>query len=397
MTMIKTVIRAAVAALATAPAAWAQSAAPVEIRAAVLRVDSPKPAPISRLDLPPADLGLAGATLATADNATTGRFMGQNFTTLEAKATPETAEAEMRKLLDAGIAFIVVLADAPTTVKLADQAGASALVFNAGATDDSLRGADCRANLLHTAPSDAMLADALAQFLVFKRWDDWLLVAGSHPEDKALAEAYRRAAKKFGARVVEERTFEDTGGARRTDSGHAQVQAQLPVFMQNAKAHEIVVTADRADVFASWLPYHTWDPRLVAGSAGLRPVSWHPAHEAWGATQWQTRFERQAGRNGRPEDYQAWAALRAVGEAASRTKSGDFATLAAYIRGPEFQLAAFKGQGLSFRSWDGQLRQPILLASGPVTASVSPQEQFLHQSSQLDTLGFDQPETACKL
>lgn len=397
MTMIKTVIRAAVAALATAPAAWAQSAAPVEIRAAVLRVDSPKPAPISRLDLPPADLGLAGATLATADNATTGRFMGQNFTTLEAKATPETAEAEMRKLLDAGIAFIVVLADAPTTVKLADQAGASALVFNAGATDDSLRGADCRANLLHTAPSDAMLADALAQFLVFKRWDDWLLVAGSHPEDKALAEAYRRAAKKFGARVVEERTFEDTGGARRTDSGHAQVQAQLPVFMQKAKAHEIVVTADRADVFASWLPYHTWDPRLVAGSAGLRPVSWHPAHEAWGATQWQTRFERQAGRNGRPEDYQAWAALRAVGEAASRTKSGDFATLAAYIRGPEFQLAAFKGQGLSFRSWDGQLRQPILLASGPVTASVSPQEQFLHQSSQLDTLGFDQPETACKL
>lgn len=397
MTMIKTVIRAAVAALATAPAAWAQSAAPVEIRAAVLRVDSPKPAPISRLDLPPADLGLAGATLATADNATTGRFMGQNFTTLEAKATPETAEAEMRKILDAGIAFIVVLADAPTTVKLADQAGASALVFNAGATDDSLRGADCRANLLHTAPSDAMLADALAQFLVFKRWDDWLLVAGSHPEDKALAEAYRRAAKKFGARVVEERTFEDTGGARRTDSGHAQVQAQLPVFMQKAKAHEIVVTADRADVFASWLPYHTWDPRLVAGSAGLRPVSWHPAHEAWGATQWQTRFERQAGRNGRPEDYQAWAALRAVGEAASRTKSGDFATLAAYIRGPEFQLAAFKGQGLSFRSWDGQLRQPILLASGPVTASVSPQEQFLHQSSQLDTLGFDQPETACKL
>ncbi len=397
MTMIRTVIYAAVAALSTAPAAWAQSAAPVEIRAAVLRVDSPKPAPISRLDLPPADLGLAGATLATADNATTGRFMGQNFTTLEAKATPETAEAEMRKLLDAGIAFIVVLADAPTTVKLADQAGASALVFNAGATDDSLRGADCRANLLHTAPSDAMLADALAQFLVFKRWDDWLLVAGSHPEDKALAEAYRRAAKKFGARVVEERIFEDTGGARRTDSGHAQVQAQLPVFMQNAKAHEIVVTADRADVFASWLPYHTWDPRLIAGSAGLRPVSWHPAHEAWGATQWQTRFERQAGRNGRPEDYQAWAALRAVGEAASRTKSGDFATLAAYIRGPEFQLAAFKGQGLSFRSWDGQLRQPILLASGPVTASVSPQEQFLHQSSQLDTLGFDQPETACKL
>ncbi|MDD2867283.1 ABC transporter substrate-binding protein [Neomegalonema sp.] len=386
--------------LALAPASTASAQAPapepVEIRAAVLRVDSPGPAPISRLDLPPADLGLAGAKLATADNATTGRFMGQSFALTEAVASPETVEAEMAKLLEAGIPFIVVLADAETTAKLADQAGEAALIFNAGATDDSLRAGLCRANLLHTAPSDAMLADALAQFLIWKRWDDWLLVSGSHPEDKALAEAYRRAAKKFGARIVEERTFEDAGGARRTDSGHAQIQAQLPVFMQGAKAHEVVVAADRADVFASWLPYHTWEPRLVTGSAGLRPVSWHPAHEAWGATQWQTRFERQSARPARPEDYQAWAALRAVGEAASRTKSGDFATLSAYVRGDQLQLAAFKGQALSFRPWDGQLRQPILLASGPVTASVSPQEQFLHQVSQLDSLGIDRPETACK-
>lgn len=388
---------AVLAALSASAQAWAQAAEPIEIKAAVLRVDKPGPAPISRLDLPPADLGLAGAKLATADNATTGRFMGQSFVTAEATATPETAEAEMAKILEAGIPFVVVLADAETTAKLADQAGDKALVFNARATDDSLRAELCRSNLLHTAPSDAMLADALAQFLVWKRWDEWLLVSGSHPEDKALAAAYKRAATKFGARIVEERVFEDAGGARRTDSGHAQVQAQLPVFMQNAKAHEVVIAADRADVFASWLPYHTWDPRLVAGSAGLRPVSWHPAHEAWGATQWQTRFERQSARPARPEDYQAWAALRAVGEAASRTKSGDFATLAAYIRGDAFQLAAFKGQGLNFRGWDGQLRQPILLASGPVTASVSPQEAFLHQVSQLDTLGIDQPETACKL
>ena len=40
--------------------------------------------------------------------------------------------------------------------------------------------------------------------------------------------------------------------------------------------------------------------------------------------------------------------------------------------------------------------QPILLTTGDVTASVSPQDQYLHQSSALDTLGVDRPETECK-
>lgn len=369
--------------------------ADVEYRAAVLRVDTPGPMPISRMDLAPDDLGFAGAELGTADNATTGGFMGQTFTTDIVVATPETVETEMQKLLDAGVTYVVTLADAGTTVRLADLAGDRALLFNAMASDDSLRGGDCRANLLHTAPSDAMLADALAQYLVWKKWTDWYLIEGSHPEDQALAAAYRRAAEKFGATIVEQRVYEDTGGARRTDSGHVQVQAQMPVFTQRAAAHDVVVAADHAGVFAAWLPYHTWDARPVAGAAGLIPESWHPAHEAWGATQWQTRFEKQAGRYARDEDYQVWMALRTIGEAATRTNGGDFTTIRDYILSPDFNLAAFKGQALGFREWDGQLRQPILLTAGNVVASVSPQDEFLHQVSQMDTLGVDRPETEC--
>lgn len=370
--------------------------ADVEYRAAVLRLDAPGPLPISRLDLAPDDLGFAGAALATADNATTGGFMGHSFTTETIAATPETIQPEMQRLLDEGVNWFVVMADAETTVKLADMAGDRALVLNATAPDDSLRGADCRANMLHVAPSDAMLADALAQYLVWKRWSDWLLIGGSHPEDQALAQAYRRAAGKFGARIVEERVYEDTGGARRTDSGHVQVQAQMPVFTQRAPAHHLIVAADHAGIFADWLPFHTWDARPVAGSAGLVPTAWHPAHEAWGAMQWQSRFEKQANRPARPEDFQVWTALRVIGEAATRTNGGDFDALRDYILSDQFDLAAFKGQKLTFRDWDGQLRQPILLAADRVVASVSPQEEFLHQVSQLDTLGIDRPETECK-
>ncbi|MBB1497917.1 ABC transporter substrate-binding protein [Paracoccus sp. MC1862] len=378
--------------------ALAQAPAQAEsqlIRAAVLRVDTPDLPPISRLELPPEDIGFAGARLAIEDNDTTGRFMGQDFDAVEVAATPETAGEELDRLLGEGIQFVVLLADDETTVALADQAGDRALVFNAAARGDALRGEQCRANLIHTAPSHAMLADGLAQFLMWKRWPRWFIVHGSHPEDLALAEAYRRAATKFGAQIVEEREFTDTGGARSTDSGHVQVQAQLPVFTQRAPDHDIMITADENGVFAGYMPYHTWDARLVAGSAGLVPRSWHPALEAWGATQFQNRFERLVNRPMREEDYQTWIALRMVGEAATRTQSADPAALRDYILSPDFQIAGFKGQKLTVRDWDHQLRQPILLTTGLLTASVSPQDEYLHQTSPLDTLGIDRPETAC--
>jgi len=96
-------------------------------------------------------------------------------------------------------------------------------------------------------------------------------------------------------------------------------------------------------------------------------------------------------------DMQAWTGIRMVGEAVGRTQSTDAAKAFAYIKGPEFALAAFKGRKLTVRDWDLQLRQPILLGDGRVVVSVSPQEGFLHQYSELDTLGFDRPETQCHL
>lgn len=367
------------------------------IAAAVLRIDiHPRPLPISRLDLPPDDLGFAGGRLATADNNTTGSFMGQHFATAEVAAPPEEALQALGTLIADGARFVVTMADADTTLALADAAGEDVLILNATAPDDRLRGVDCRANLLHLAPSRAMLTDALAQFLMTKRWDDWFLIEGSHPADTELAESYKRAATKFGARIVEDRVFEDTGGARRTDSGYIQIQSQIPVFTQRAPEHDVVLAADESDVFASHLPYHTWDPRPVVGSAGLTPTTWHPASEAWGGTQLQTRFEALAQRYMRPEDYNVWMALRAIGEAATRTASTDPAVLRDYVLGPDFTLAVFKGQPVTFRDWNGQLRQPILLAADNVVVSASPQDEYVHQFSPLDTLGIDRPESECR-
>ena len=261
-------------------------AAAQDIRAAVIRVDYPSLLPLSRLDLPAGDRGIAGARLATDDNRTTGQFMGQSYDTREMSVPPEEALAAFRSLMDEGLRLVVIIAE-----------------------------------------SEDLLA--------------------------------------------------------------------MAVFTQDAAKHDVVVAADASDVFAEYLPYHVWEAAPVAGSAGLRPLTWAPTHESWGATQMQTRFEELAGRTMTDLDYQTWLSLRVLGEAVTRTGSADPATLRDYILSEDFELAAFKGVPITVRPWNGQLRQPILLSNGRMTVSVSPQEGFLHEVSPLDTLGLDRPESEC--
>lgn len=369
-----------------------------DIRIGYLRLPETKAA-ISLLDLPPANDGVAGAALAIEDNNTTGRFLDQRYVLEDAKLTAaEDAEAALLALADKGTSLVIADVPADALLKVADAARArGVLVFNVGATDDRLREEDCRANVIHVAPTRSMLADGLAQYLVWKKWRRWLLVSGSHANDKLFADALRRAASRFGAKIVQERTFKDTGGARRTDSGVTQIQRQIPVFTQSAPDYDVLVAADESEVFASYLPYRTWDARPVAGSAGLVPKSWDAAHDQWGANQLQNRFVAMFSRRMTALDGQAWAAARMIGEAVSRTRSRDSKAVLDFLKGPDFALAAFKGQRLTLRDWNLQLRQPILLSDGRTIVSVSPQEGFLHQFSELDTLGYDRPETKCKL
>jgi len=358
-----------------------------------------EPLPISLLDLPPADLGVAGAKLAVADNNTTGRFMNQQFILEEVdEHDPAKLVEDIIKKVDAGAHFILADMAPATLLKLADAVhGKDALIINYGAPDDRLREEDCRPNVLHSAPSRSMLADALAQYLVWKKWNRWLLVLGPRDEDKLFADAVRRSAKRFGGKIVEERPFiYETGASRRSDGGYEQIQQQIPTFTQSAPQYDVLIVADEGNIFGDYFPYRTWDARPVAGTAGLVAASWHPAIELWGGTQFQNRFKRLSDRYLRPEDYNAWLAARMIGEAASRTKSNNFKDIATYLKSPQFEVAGFKGVGLSVRDWNGQVRQPIPVTTPKLLVTVSPQPGFLHQTSELDTLGVDKPETKCK-
>jgi ABC transporter substrate binding protein (PQQ-dependent alcohol dehydrogenase system) len=375
---------------------WADQ--PLEIKIGYLH-QPPSRIRISLIDVPAANDGLAGAQLGLEDDNATGRFLNQHYTLLD-KAVGESDDpvAAMNALADQGVSFMVASLDADRLLKTADAAKARGVtLINAFAIDERLREQDCRANVIHVAPTRSMLADGLAQYLIWKKWRKWLLITGSHDNDKLFADALRHAATRFGAKIVEERVFKDNGGARRTDSGVAEIQTQMPVVTQGAADHDVLVAADESEVFAGYLPYRTWDPRPVAGSAGLVPTTWDAAFDQWGAVQLQNRFTKTFQRAMTAHDMQVWTAMRVVGEAAARSNSADAAKMLAYIKSPDFSVAAFKGQKLTLRDWNLQLRQPILLFDGRNTVSVSPQDGFLHQVSTLDTLGLDRPETRCTL
>lgn len=351
--------------------------------------------PLSLLDTPVEDNGIPGSVLGLRDTQTTGSFLNQYYN-MEHVIVDETVDlaATYRDLIAKGNKLFIADLNAQDiqTIAVIEK---DVLIFSIRAKDDILRNEACHPNVLQIPPSRAMLADALAQYLVWKRWTRLVLVTGRHAGDRAYATALKRAAKRFGLRIIEEKNWTSIPGARRTDSGHHSLQQEVPVFTQ-FKDHDLLLVADERDEFGEYLPYRTTRARPVAGTQGLKPTSWHRSQEQWGATQIQRRFSRLAGRTMTERDYAAWAAVRSLGEAVTNTGSNEPGILREYLLSKKFKLAGFKGVPLTFRDWNGQLRQPILVVAPKMLVTVSPQKGFLHEHSELDTLGYDKPESTCQ-
>lgn len=354
--------------------------------------------PLSVLDPVLDDEGLQGARLGISDNNATAQFLEQEFVLHETIMTPDGDVGEaLEGLIDRGAEWIVsgLPAEALGGV-MAHPALGDRVVFNARVPDDVLRGEACHPNLFHTTPSRRMRADALAQFLGYKRWNRWALVYGNTEEDRLLAEALRAAAERFGHRVVGEAMWPHDPMSRRAEGGFHAIQREIPVFVQDLPEHDVLVIADETDYFGEYFPYQTWLPRPVVGTQGLIATAWHRAHESWGAVQLQRRFEEHADRWMTPRDFGAWLAVRSLGEAAARTGTVDREALIGYMLGEEFELAGYLGLPVSYRPWNRQLRQPILITGPRMVASVSPQEAYLHPRTPLDSLGADEGESACR-
>lgn len=337
------------------------------------------------------DAGQRGADLAIQDSNTTGRFLKQSFHLKTSLAdSSETLISEAKSHYADGIRLFVVDMSADALKATALALGNDVLIFNARAQDNELRTSTCLNNVLHTIPSRAMLADALGQWLKARRLTKWLLISGKTAEDQAYAASMKRAAQRFGHKIVAEKEWDFDTDLRRL------AQKEMPLFTQTSE-YDVVVVADERGDFGEYVLYNTWYPRPVVGTQGLTPVAWHRVIEQWGAAQLQSRFDKLTGRWMNSHDYASWLAVRSIAEAVTRTHSTEVTDLKDYIASDKFELAGFKGRKLNFRAWNGQLRQPIPLVHPRSLVSQSPQEGFLHPVSELDTLGFDRPESKCRL
>ena len=259
-------------------------------------------------------------------------------------------------------------------------------VLNVGAADNSLREKDCRARLLHLLPSERMRADAIGQTLAAARWSQVLLLTGPMPEDAPRAETAVAAIKRYGLKLVGEKPFKLSADPRERDLGNLR--------LLTTGTYDAIWVIDSDGEFARSLPYRSVLPRPVVGDAGLVGVAWHPQYERFGAPQVSRRFARVANRPMSAHDWAAWLAGKALAAAAVAAPKGPPAAFAKALEAVE--LDGSKGVPMNFRSWDGQLRQPLLLTDGQGVVAKAPVDGLLHPRNVLDTLGADQPEKLCK-
>ena len=263
------------------------------------------------------------------------------------------------------------------------------ILFNVASGSDALRGAQCEANLLHTYPSQSMQFDALVQYLAARSWNQALLLVGPRPEDLALQAAFARSAKRYGLKVNKTLTFKLSGDPRERDLANVRL-------LTGERGHDVVVVLDSDGEFARGVPYNTQWPRPVVGSSGLVPMAWHPQWELNGGPQVSRRFQRLAQRPMEAQDWAAWVAVKALVSVLSEQPKAGVPEQLKALRSGQLYVDGFKGQRLSFRPWDGQLRQPVFLGSADGVASVAPFDGVMHPVDVLDTLGFDEKESLCR-
>lgn len=300
-------------------------------------------------------------------------------------ADAAAARAAAQKAEKAGAAVLLTDLDAAATLAVAD--AVQRPVLNLGAADDRLREADCRPRLLHLAPSERMRADALAQTLSTRKWPQVLLLTGPTPLDAERAAVAQAAIKRYGLKLVGAKPFKLSADPRERNLAN-------PLLLTGGASYDAVWVVDSDGEFARSLPYRTALPRPVVGDAGLVAVAWHAQFERFGAPQVSRRFMKAAGRPMTAADWSSWMAGKALVAAATAAPKGPLANFEKTLL--QGSVDGSKGVVMSFRPWDGQLRQPLLLTDGQGVISTAPVEGVLHPKNALDTLGADAPEKLCK-
>ena len=332
-----------------------------------------------------------GAEVALRESRFVGASVGVKFELTHKQATnTDELKSTLDTLVKQGVNFVLLDLPADEIAVLSRYASKyDVLLFNVSAADNSLREKQCSSNLLNVNASQTMLADALAQYMIFKKWREVLLLVGEDKNDLQSQKVFQHSAKKFGIKIIDEKSYILGLNPRERKKNNISL-------LTSGSDYDAVWVIDSTGEFARNVPYQLQKPRLVVGDAGLVPVGWHWAWERHGAPQLNKRFEKRSGRQMTDSDWSAWMSIKIIAEAVLRTKSTELAKLEPYIKGSEIILDGFKGARLSFRQWNNQLRQPMFLTTDNWVVARAPLDGFLHQVNNLDTIGIEKQQSQCK-
>ena len=334
---------------------------------------------------------IAGAELGLKDIKPFQRMSKVKFNLVKKriKNNEDSAEVIYKHILENNIKFILLDFPASELLKITNKIiELNITSINVSSKNNELRSSKCNKNLFHTIPSERMLSDSLAQYLSEKKWRKILVLTGPLEIDKLKSNSFIESAKQFGLKIIDNRNFVLGNDPR------AREQNDLDFLTGSAK-YDAVYIADTLKEFSYRVPFATHNPAIVIGSSGLIPRAWHWSYLRHGAPQVHGRFERMHKRRMTEEDWAAWVAMRAIAEAIVRFKDNENFSFNDTFINKEFKLDGSKGPVLNFRSWNRQLRQPIMLSTENWVTSIAPLSSFIHRENNLDTIGMDNKTSKC--
>ena len=271
------------------------------------------------------------------------------------------------------------------------------LLINARSNDNDFRKDLCKENFFHVIPSNKMYTDAIAQYLIEKNWKKVLVIHGPNEKDLAKYNSFFLSSRKFNLDIIETRKFTLSKNPKDRKKNNYKLISTGDKF-------NVIVIFDDFGEFSRKLPYSTLKPHLIFGDSGLSPKAWHWSWERNGGPQLNKRFKRDnfeikgetKDRNMNDNDWAAWASVKLIVEALKVKNSKKIVFLDSFLD-KNLSIDIYKGKTGSFRLWNNQLRQPILMTTHNAVIMKMPSEKFMHKKILEDTLGFDKNESNCNI
>jgi len=335
-----------------------------------------------------------GAKMAIKESRILSRSLGVNFKLIEKSATSSDHAIKIINNLHSRLSAKVFLLDLPphflqNIVKIIQKK--DIIFFNIRNKYNQSRNKNCNKNLYHTIPSYRMLTDALAQFLSKNKWKKVFILRGPLSRDNAYANSFLASAKRLNLEITGDKSFTLSNDPRQRQNSNIKL-------LTSNNNYDVIFVADYNGEFSRYIPYNTFLARPIIGTEGLKASSWHWTWERHGAPQLNQRFRRLI--KNRPmseEDWAAWVGVKSIINTIAKIKSINIDSIKKIISTPSAAIDTYKGNPSSFRLWNNQLRQPILLHTFNAVIDRAPLNGFIHIKNNLDTLGYDEGETQCEL